>query len=1038
MTIPDFSVKRRVTIAMFALILVVMGIWSLWTLGLDLLPDIEFPMVTVTTVYAGAAGEEIEKTVTEPLEGYVGTVSNLKKVHSVSRENISILMLEFEWGTNIDFAAQDVRASLDEAIGLLPEDVRRPYVSKFDIGQMPIMSIHFVGMEDTKALRELIEDKLAAPLKRLEGVASVLVMGGDEREVHVYLDALKMHELHISPSDISSALAAHNMNMPAGNIDIGQKEYLLRTIGEFKSVEEVEDIVIGATPFGQPIHLREIAEVEDGLVEKNSYIRGNGEEGVLMMIFKQSRSNSVSVGGDVKRAIEELMVNIPDNISYGFGMDMHDWIIRTSVATGSTAIIGGLLAILMIWIFLRNWRPTFAISIAIPLSVIATFIPLKLAGYTLNIMTIGGMALGVGMLVDNAVVVIENIYRNIEMGKIRSEAAKDGANQVAMAITASTLTTIVVFLPMVFSSGLAGQLTRGLALTVSFALICSLIVALSIVPMIASILFKKQGKHNKHKEGFFSKLRLKYRSVLRWSVNHKGLMTLFLLAGLVITALTFKFIGTEFFPKSDDDMLIVRMKLPVGTKLSVTDEKIQILENILFDIPEVNQAMTMVGSNSQMTFGPENSNESMVMIVLDANRKKTQAEITKEIKSRFPDYEGIKLQFSQINMMSSGKGDIDIKVFGDDLDKLRDYSLEIVELTKDIPGLEDVRSSVEQGKPEIEIRINKEKASRLGVPTYLLASQITTLTLGSVSTRLRDKAGEETDIRVRLREDQRDEIEKIKNLPISTPMGIVPLKEVADFVECKGPLQIEHESQTRLVHVYGNRRGRDVGGIVKDIKAQIAPLVKNFEPGYDFNISGEQEDMQDAFKDLAIALLLAIVLVYAIMAALFESLIQPLVIMITLPLAAIGVVWIFLLSGSALSVVSFVGVIILAGIVVNNGIVLVDHINKLRVSGLRMKDAIIQGGFDRMRPVLITALTTIFGMIPMAFSSGDGAEMRAPIALTVIGGLITATVFTLLYVPIFYSVADKFSRKAQKNLVSVVHGEDEATKIAIDTDSCDI
>ncbi|HHS50191.1 MAG TPA: efflux RND transporter permease subunit [candidate division Zixibacteria bacterium] len=1023
---------------MFALILVVMGIWALWGLGLDLFPDIEFPMVTVTTVYPGAGSEEVEKNVTEPLEGYVGTVSNLKKVRSVSRENLSMLILEFEWGTNIDFAAQDVRASLDEALDFLPEDARRPFVSKFDIGQMPVMTIPITGMDDTRALRQLVEDQIAAPLKRIDGVASILVFGGDEREVQVFLDGLKMRELGISPSDVQNAIMVQNINMPAGLINIGEEEYLLRTIGEFGSVEEVGEIVVGATQFGQPIHLAEIADVRDAIKETRSFIRGNRKQGVVMIVFKQSNSNSVAVGNRVKKALDALWTDMPDNIEYTFGLDMADSITRVGNATSMNAIIGGVLAVLMIWIFLRNWRPTFAIALAIPLSVVATFIPLRLAGYTLNIMTLGGLALGVGMLVDNAVVVIENIYRNIELGKHRGEASKVGANQVGMAITASTLTTIAVFLPMVFSAGLAGQLTRGLAMTISFALICSLVVSLSIVPMVASLLFRREKTIKKTKLGIFDRVRAKYRKSLEWAIYHKGAMVLILIVVLAVSAGVFTFVGSEFFPKADDDMVTINMRLPVGTRVGVTDEKAMFLEDIVFSIPEVDRAMTMVGSEAQMGFGPKGSNEAMMMVVLDPSRRRKSGEIADEITERFPDFEGVELELTEMNMMSSGEGDIDIKIFGEDNDRLREYSLVIADVTRDIPGFADVRSSVEQGKPEIEIRINKQKASRLGVPTYLLANQIRTLTLGAVATRLRDRAGEETDIRVRLREDERLDIEDIMNMPISTPMGFVPLKEVADFIEAEGPVRIEREMQTRLVHVYGNRRGRDLGSIVKDIEERIAPIVANFEPGYDYEISGEQEQMKDAFQDLAIAMLLAIIVVYAIMAALFESLVQPLVIMVALPLAAIGVVWIFLISGSTLSVVSFVGVIILAGIVVNNGIVLVDHTNQLRRNGLCKEDALVQAGYDRIRPVLITALTTIIGMLPMAIARGDGAELRSPMALTVIGGLISATFLTLYFVPVFYSIADKLSIRAQKNFVALVHGEEEANGLAQTDNSCEL
>ncbi|MGC9314714.1 MAG: efflux RND transporter permease subunit [bacterium] len=1030
MTIPEFSVNKRVTIGMFALILVVMGVWALWGLGLDLFPDIEYPMVTVTTIYGGAGSQEVEKNLTEPLERFVGTVNNLKKITSVSREGISILMLEFEWGTNVDFAAQDVREAIDAGMAFLPEDINKPNVSKFDITAMPVMTISVYGMDDTRELKKLAEEEIAEKLKRVDGVASVLVFGGDEREVQITVNGLRMRELGISTDDIAMSLVAQNLNMPAGFIEEGHEEYLLRTVGEFKTVEEISNIAVGATDFGEPIYLRDVAEVEMDIVENRSAVRANSKPAVSMVVFKQSNANTVSVGRRVKKALEEIWPNLPDNIEYDYGLDMEDWISDVGNQTSSNAIVGGLLAVIMIWLFLRNLRPTFAIATAIPLSVVATFIPLRLGGFTLNIMTLGGLALGVGMLVDNAVVVIENIYRFIEKGRTRIEAAKLGASQVAMAITASTLTTIAVFMPMVFSSGLAGQLTRGLALTITFALLCSLLVSLTIVPMIASILFRKDGK--KKKSGIFDKIKVKYTKALTWAVAHPIKMFIFLIIAIVLTAAAVPLVGTEFFPKANDDMVMMTIKLPVGTRVDETDRFAKEMEDLLFSLPETDRVLTMVGQGRMGGggFGPEGSNEAFYMIAINKKRDITSGEYSEKIRAKFPDYDGVTIQMSEMGMSGGSEGDIDIKIFGDDLGLMRQYSLEIAELVKEVPGAKDVRSSVEQGKPEIEIRINKEKASRLGLPVAMVASQIRTLTLGTVVSRLRERSGEEIDMRVRLRESERLTLDDIQNLPISTPMGEkIPLKEVADFVEMLGPVQIQHEQQTRVVHVYANRQGRDVGSLVADIEKTIKPVTSRFGPGYDYEISGEQEQMQDAFKDLVLAMILAIILVYAIMASLFESLVQPMVIMITLPLAALGVMWIFLITGATLSVVSFVGAIILAGIVVNNGIVLVDHTNKLREEGLCEEDAIIQSGTDRIRPVLITALTTMIGMFPMAIASGSGSEMSSPMALTVIGGLFTATILTLFYVPIFYKGANRLSLGTQRRFVSVLHGEDETNGI---------
>ncbi|MBN2570059.1 MAG: efflux RND transporter permease subunit [Deltaproteobacteria bacterium] len=1036
MNIPEFSVKRRITIAMFAMMLMVMGIWALMNLGLALIPDIEFPMIAVITSYPGAGSEEVERVITEPLEKYVGTVSNLKSVKSSSKEGVSLLTLQFEWGSNIDFAAQDVREVVDQAQNLLPEDATRSIISKFDVTGMPALVISATGMDDLQALKKLIEDEVADRLKRLDGVASVIIFGGEEREIQVWLNAIKMQQLNISPDVVINSLRSQNLNLPAGIIEEGHEEYLIRSMGEFESIDELENIVVGSSQYGEPIFLRDIAAISDGKLESRYDIRSNRAKGIMLIVSKQSNANTVIVANKVKKELSRIWQNLPSNIKYGIIMDQGDSIVRVGRITATNAIVGALLAILCIFLFLRNWRPTFAIAIAIPLSIIATFIPIYGAGYTLNIMTLGGLALGVGMLVDNAIVVIENIFRHIEKGKPRNIAASVGASQVGLAITASTLTTIVVFLPMALSSGLAGQLSRGLALTVSFALICSLIVAISVVPMIASVLFKKRRKNGDlpaRRNGIFQNIRERYRSFLTWSLRKRGLMLAVLGGVVIITVVAGSlFIGTEFMPKSESDMLMFFIKMPVGTRLSETDEKAAIFEDIALSVPEVEHLTVMVGSQQGQHgagFGAKGSNEAMVMMRLSNDLKRPVNEISNEIRTRFPDFEDVSLEEIEMgSMMGDAESAIDIKIFGDDLDRLRDYSLAVASAIRPIDGVKDVRSSAEQGRPEIELRINRDKAIRLGLPVALLAQQVRTLTLGTVSTRLREKNGIETDIRVRLRDEDRLTRSQIENLPITLPMGgSVPLKEVVDFVEGTGPIEIQHEQQTRMVHVLANRSDRDLGSIVNDINKAIAPVAQKFPSGYNYEIAGEDEQMRESFRDLVLAFLLSIILVYAIMAALFESLVQPLVIMISLPLAAIGVIWIFLLSGSTLSVTSFMGVIILTGIVVNNAIVLIDHVNQLRRrEKMERHEALVQAGMDRIRPILITAITTIFGMLPMALSTSMGSQMSAPMALTVIGGLISATFLTLFYVPIFYSIADGISYKTTKRMFNVLHGEEEA------------
>ena len=1042
MTISEFSVKRPVSIFMFTLILIVMGLWSLSTMKLDLLPDIEMPTLTVITSYPGASSEEIERIVSEPLEKGVGSVTNLKSVKSSSRENVSLLTIEFESGTDTNVGAQDVRDALDLVMSNLPDEVNRPIIAKMDTSQMPVLVMGVSGMDDTIALKDLVDDKITDRLKRLNGVGSVMVMGGDEREIQVQMNYLKMQELGIPSNAIVSSLGAQNLNLPAGIIDEGQREFMLRSLGEFDSVEDIESTIVGTTSYGEPVHLRDVAEVIDGKKETRSYMRTDRKQGVALMITKQSSANTASVSKIVKKELEQIAKELPSNIVFYPIMDQGKQVSTVIAATGTNALVGGLLAVIFIFFFLHGWRPTFAIGVAIPVSIIATFIPIKAAGYSLNIMTLGGLALGVGMLVDNAVVVIENIYRNMETGKNRKDAASTGASQVGMAIIASTFTTIAVFLPMSLSSGIAGQLSRGLSLTVSFSLLASLIVALTVVPMIASKIFKKQEERhtikNKNAVGPMQIIRGKYGKILTWTLKSRRIMLSVLVLIMIITVgAGWFFVGKEFMPKSDTGMITLNLELPVGARLSETDIKAGILEDIALSIPEVERVLMMVGSSGEAmmaSFGPTGSNQAMAMIKLydedQRTGKRSDEEILNEIRDRFPDFPGVKLEnqdMASSSMMGGSSSAIDIKIFGKDLDRTGAYALEIEKAISTVEGVVDAHSSLEQGKPEIGIKINKEKAMRLGLPVAVVAGQLRTLTLGTVSTRLREKNGNETDIRVRLREKDRLTRKTIESLPINLPMGgTIPLKEVADFKDIYGPIEIEHEEQTRMVHVYANRTGRNLGDIVTDIKIAIAPVVEKFPSGYSYELGGENETMKDSFKDLGLAMIMAIILVYAIMAALFESITQPLVILVTLPLAAIGVVWIFLITGSTLSIVSFMGIIILIGIVVNNGIVLIDHINQLRRNeNMEKHQALVQGGMDRLRPILITAGTTILGMLPMAFSTGQGASMKGPMALTVVGGLITSTFFTLFYVPLFYSIADHISYKTTKKMTSMLHGSQE-------------
>ncbi len=1021
MKLPEFSVNRRITVLMMTILILILGGISFTKLGLEMFPDMDYPVISIITTYNGASSQDVEETVTKPIEMAIATVKDIKNLKSESMENASLIMVEFNWGTNLDFAAQDLRDMIDQIADYLPEDVARPLVMKFNLSQMPVLMYGVTGPEDTYQLRKILEDDVASKIKQLSGVASVMVMGGDELEKQIIVDKAKLEQYNISIDEIVQIVAAGNINMSAGYVQKRKDDYLLRTVAQYRSIEEIQNIPIRITKMGNTIYLKDIAVVKDGYKEKRYYIRTNKKPTAMVMISKESGANTITVAKTVKEELKVIKENLKIKIEFNDIMDMSLPISRVTTGALSNLIIGGILAIAIMFIFLRNWRPTLAISLAIPISVVATMVSIYLAKFSLNIMTLGGLALGVGMLVDNSIVVIENIYRHLEMGKKKAEAAKIGASEVAMAITASTLTTIAVFFPMIFAEGMTGILVRGLALTVAFSLAASLFVSLTIVPAIASVVFRKAANRPEHdqSEKMFDGIRKKYIKILNWTLNHK-VKTIIPVVILFLLSLIIPFsgvIGTEFMPEQDIPIMALHVKAPVGTSLDETDEMVRQIEDAFMQVEGVLHVMSLVGpmSDAQAKADPTNPqevNEAQIFARLYQQKYRdiTYEEIQNRVREQLPKIEGAEVNFlSREQMMGEGQSNpIEIKIFGKDLEVLKEFAARIEERIKKVEYVSDVLNSVKEGKPEAHIIIDKDKAFKYGLTTYQIASAIKTASSGSLAGIFRE-AGEEIDILVRLKEETRNSFEDIMHISIISPMGFsIPLNQIAHIEYAEGPRVISHEKQTRKVTVSANISGtKDMGGVVKNVEANISDIVEDLPTGYFLDIGGAYEDMKEGFKTLSLALLLAVVLVYIVMASQFESLRQPFIVMFTMPLAVIGVMFILGITGTTLSVVSFVGGIILSGIVVNNGIVLIDHINQLRLKGMEKRAAIIQGGKDRLRPILITAITTMMGMLPMALSTSEGSELKSPMALTVIGGLISATFLTLILLPIIYSIIAK-------------------------------
>jgi HAE1 family hydrophobic/amphiphilic exporter-1 len=726
-----------------------------------------------------------------------------------------------------------------------------------------------------------------------------------------------------------------------------------------------------------------------------------------------------------------LEKSLPEDIEMHIGMDMSSSVKLTVSSTGQTALLGGVLAMLMIYFFLRNIRPTLAVGIAIPVSIVVTFIPLNAVGYTLNLLTLGGLALGIGMLVDNAIVVIENVFRHLEEGKSRKEAARLGASEVGMAITASTLTTLAVFLPMAMGQGTAGQLVRGLALSISFSLLASLFVSLTMVPMIASVFFKPRSKTDytlKADNSWIVRLRTSYTRALTIVLRHRwktlGAATLMFFVSIAIIALGF--VGTEFMPEMDQAMLMMKIKLPVGSALEETDQAVRQVEQIALREPGIATVIVSNGVNEEDRgqsgdMSNSGSHEGMVMLAMKpkSERNLSTTQVGEKIRAEIPAMRDVTIQNIDFgSAMGGGGNEIEIQIFGKDFTILEEISKEVAAAIQVVDGVIDIKSSMEEAKPEYHISLNREEINRLGLISGQVANTIKSSTLGQVATRYR-YAGDETNVRIKFQEDQRNSIRDIEQIKLTTPMKTqVPLAQVASITREEGPVKIVRDNQSRMVMVTANILDRDLGTVMKEIIEILKPIQATVPDGYFVEYGGQYEQMIDTFITLGQALALAILLVFMVMASQFESLIHPFVIMVTIPLALIGVVFGFLVSGITISLTSFIGFILLTGIVVNNGIVLVDYINQLRRKGVEATAAIIEAGSTRLRPVLITALTTIFGMLPMVLDHKEGAEMRAPMAITVIGGLTAATILTLFVVPSLYSlVADLgIRRKAKKGI----------------------
>jgi HAE1 family hydrophobic/amphiphilic exporter-1 len=1032
MFLPEFSVNKSITSLMIILVIVVLGMAAVTRLPVDLFPDITFPMITIYTMHEGVGPEEIENSVTRLIEASVNRVEGIKNIYSISQRGASLVFAEFDWGKDMNLAAQNVREKIDElGTGMfgLPEETKRPIIYKYDLAEMPLMFFSVAGKDrDIHEVKDLVDDYMKGPLEAVEGVGFVQVFSGAPREILVSLEREKLNAYNISLSKVVQRLKEENIDSSSGHLKEDYRDYLVRVRGKFEEVEELKKLVL-ARREGSSIYLGDIAKVFDTYGEQRVYPRANREPSVMVGVMKQSGENTVQVSRRAWKKIQDIKKRLPPDIFIVSGFDQAEYINRAIGRVGANVLWGGILALIILFLFLRHPRPTIIISLAIPISLLAAFIPMHFMGTTLNMMSLGGLALAIGMLLDNSIVVLENIFRRMEEEKEhRLKAAKEGASEVGGPIVASTLTTIAVFVPILFISGIAARLFRELALTITFSLLASLIVALTLVPMMASKILNVKF-YSREKTGALFGLRERYKNFLSLVLKRKGLTILSAFILLILSGLLIIPLGKEFMPRPEDRMFIIQLSLPQGTRLEETNKLARQMEEIIHTFPELETEQAVVGidqgGSSQENLAPEAA-FFIVKLVDRKKRKRSTSEIIDLLRDKlsvFPQIE--KIDFGNIGtfaMGGYGQKPVEVKIFGRDLPTLANLSKEVAKKMSEIEELKDIEEKLVYGSPEIQIRLDREKSAHFGLEMSRVARNLEAAIEGKVATRFESK-GEEIDVRVRLREEDRASLEDIEKIPLFTSRGTrLHLGDVARIYKSRGPGEITRENQERKAAILANIVSKkDVGRVMGKVQEKLKKVA--LPSGYFIEYGGEWKKMRETFRDLGIAFLLGALLVYMIMAAKFESLVHPLAIMFAIPFSLIGVIWALFLGGANLSANALIGVIVLAGIVVNNGIVLVDYTNKLRERGLSKEEAIIKAGAVRLRPVLMTALTTIGGVSPMIFMGGSGAEMRRPLALAIFGGLLFGTILTLVIVPTIYSILDGLAQKVRAGVRKRLHGE---------------
>ena len=1011
MKLVETAVKRPVGVIMIVLAIIALGVISLRNLAIDLFPEIDLPIAVVATSYPDASPQEVEKLVTEPMEGSLSTIQGVNTIQSQSQSGSSLVIIMFENGTNLDNALLEVRESVDGVKSFLPEGANDPSVLRFNPNQMPIMWVGLTGTDDKARLQSIAEDTVQPYFERQSGVASVSIEGGQERVIELELDRAKMNQYGISPQLIQQSLAGANQSASAGTVQKGEQNLQVRIAGDYTSVEDIEQSII-FSPQGAQLKVQDIATVND-ITEDQGNSLVNGSTALVFSVMKQSDGNTVEVSDNILSSIETLNKDLPEDIQLEVVVDTSDYIKESINSVLDNMIYGGLFALLILLLFLRSVRATIVIGVSIPIAIVSTFVLLYFTGETLNILTMGGLALGIGMMVDSSIVILENIVSYRQKGASLIEAAKKGASELAPAVIASTTTTLVVFLPIVFVDGIASELFTPLALTIAFSLLASLVVAVTLVPMLSSKLLTKE----KEKPYWFNRVLKKvtnvYGKILRKALHfRKTTITLTIVAIIASLGLT-PFIGTAFIPEGDQGQLTITVETPTGTSNEKNYEYAMEVNDHLEkynDMIDVSYVTVSSGNTQDAIMTGGSAASYQIELVPGSERDMTTDQFVSQLDEELSSIAGAEITVQSISSGAMSLGDpIQIQISGPETEVLEQLSDEVISAIGTVDGIHNPTSSLSDTQPEMNIVVNRELAAQYGLTYQEIMQQVQMTFTGQTIMQYRE-SGDEMNVRLVYPEDERSTINDLENVLIQNQQGTqIPLLTVADFEQVQSAATITRQNQQRQVNVSAQIIDRPLGNVATDIENVLADMT--FPEDYEFTFGGQTEEMESAFIDLSLALILSIFLVYAVMAVQFENFLHPFIIMFSLPTTVVGVIVGLFVTGQPLSITAFIGIIMLAGIVVNNAIILVDYINILRRRGMVRLEAIVEAGKSRLRPILMTTLTTILAMVPLGLGIGEGAEMQQPMAITVIFGLGVSSLFTLVLIPVVYTLFDGLSAR---------------------------